>query len=387
MSIEFDLAGHVRLRLESADEALRREVARQLDPYLPAPASDAATGPSVRMEPLEPHAAELSELQLAAGDGFVTGTDGSALFVLAGARRASVPDALRDEPSYVRVDPGYPLAGLFRSVVRPAVQLRALAGGSVAVHAAAVAVDGRAVLVAGWSESGKTESALALLEEGARFVSDKWTFLAASAGDADGSAPSLSAAAFPINVGVRRWVLRYLPRLRSAVPTRARARLTVAGAFGAVTAPVRSRRSGRLGMLGAGATRLVALADRAALSPSEIAEAYGHPPIRERVPVGLVAVLRTTPAGTVSVREADGARVAGRLATSAITERAAYHALRTRARYALGTEADPGEVAALEAARLGELLDGVPVVEVSAPFPTDPRRVAAALEPWLHGGR
>jgi serine kinase of HPr protein (carbohydrate metabolism regulator) len=48
---------------------------------------------------------------------------------------------------------------------------------AVAVHSAAVEMDGQAVLIAGWSESGKTETALALMEAGARFVSDKRTVL------------------------------------------------------------------------------------------------------------------------------------------------------------------------------------------------------------------
>src|SRR5919201_20485 len=91
---------------------------------------------------------------------------------------------------------------------------------AVAVHSAAVAIDGRGVLVAGWSESGKTETALALVERGASFVSDKWTVV----GD-DGTA-----AAFPITVGVRGWTLAHLPRLRAALGGAPRARLRAAGA-------------------------------------------------------------------------------------------------------------------------------------------------------------
>ena len=61
------------------------------------------------------------------------------------------------------------------------LQLGHVARGAAVAHSAAVVLDGRAVLVAGWSESGKTETALALMEDGARFLSDKWTVLAPTA--------------------------------------------------------------------------------------------------------------------------------------------------------------------------------------------------------------
>ncbi len=382
MSVGFDLAGHVRLLVESRDPGLQAAISRHMDPFPADSSLDGAEVPSLLIHELaaEPRAA--IELQLAAGDGFVTASDGSALYVTAGGRQASVPDAVHDDAPRIGVQRGYPLSGLFRSVVRPSLQLRALSGGSVAVHAAAVAVDGRAVLVGGWSESGKTETALSLLEEGASFITDKWTFLGGTGrGLAEDS--TVTASAFPISVGVRRWVLRYLPRLRSSLPARARAQLAAAGTYGVVTAPLRRRQGGRLGTAAAGARRLGALADRVALTPTQIADAYGHRPVVERLPVALVAVLRTVPEGSVSVREADAGPVAQRLAASAVTERAAYHALRTRARYALATPADPWELAGRESARLEDLLARVTVVEVSAPFPTDPRRVAAALRPWL----
>src|SRR5919202_225078 len=154
--------------------------------------------------------------------------------------------------------------------VAPALHAR----GAVAVHSAAVVVDGRAVLVAGWSESGKTETALALAERGAVFLSDKWTIV----GD-DGTA-----AVFPIGVGVRGWVLDHLPRLRAALGATPRARLAIAGAGRAAARRLPAEGGDALG-------RLIGLADRVALAPSAVRRAYGTAAGPWRAPLRAVALL------------------------------------------------------------------------------------------------
>jgi hypothetical protein len=370
--VEFNLGGIVRLAAPSDLPDLTRAIARQMDPY-PSQPDTGGSGPTVALEIGQ--AGPMDELQHRAGDGLVTGWDGSTLFAVAGTHHASVPDAYRDEPAVVHLQPRFPLGRHFRNVVRPALQLRALASSSLAVHAASVDTDEGAILVAGWSESGKTETALALVEEDRRFLSDKWTLVTSS--------PEARAVAFPINVGVRRWVLRYLPRLRAGLPRRARFQVAVAGAAATVSAPVRSlRRTGA--MLGDAATRAVALADRAALAPSEVARAYGHDPILQPRPIRLIVALRSVPGSDVRTREPDLDRLAIRLATTAAAERQVYWAYRERAAYAAGrVETDRAEVIACEIGLLRALLDNVPSVEVEAPFPIDPRRVVAALEPWL----
>ena len=384
--MDFDLAGHVRLALRSSDPTLARAVAAEMNPYSPVGGEEPSDA-SVILEELGPDAPALSEMQLAAGDGFVTGSSGDSLFVISGGLRASVPDAMHDAPARIRFDPGYPIDRLFRQVVRPTLQLRALAAGSVAVHAAAVECNGQAVLVAGWSESGKTEAALALIEREGQFLTDKWTLVGAgSAEEGDLSGPT--AAAFPISVGVRRWVLGYLPRLRGAIPQRARLRMAAARTAEVASLPLRSlRRVGVRGLIADGAARGVALADRAALTPSEVAHAYGHEPILHALPIGLVIVLRTVRDNEVTAREADAATVAGRLAASAVTERQGYFALRQRAAYATGSVNDPSAVAAIESERLHDMLRATTLVEVAAPFPTDPRRIVAAVQPWLPSPR
>jgi hypothetical protein len=313
------------------------------------------------------------EFQHAAGDGLVTAVDGSSLFLLEADRLCRIPDAVHDSPARFEYEPGFPGASLF-SVARTALQLAFPRHDAVAIHAASVEVDGRAVAVAGWSESGKTETALALMEGGAVFLSDKWSVLT----------PAGGVAAFPIGIGIRRWVLPYLPTLRRALPVRARLQLGLAGVAGTVSAPLRARRSGgRIGALAISfAERAVALADRAGLTPAELRAAYGvsADPLRQP-PLNAVALLCNTRGPGVRITAIDPAVAARRLVRTAAFERRPYFALRQRASYALTNVADDGAADAMarEEAILTRLLGGSKIFRVDTPFPTDPRRVAEAL--------
>jgi hypothetical protein len=95
-------------------------------------------------------------------------------------------------------------------------------------------------------------------------------------------------------------------------------------------------------------------------------------------------MLTTVSANEVSVRPAEIGWTAQRLARSAAYERRTLYELDARVRYA---RADSGPspllgVPGIEADLLRDVLDGVQLLEVRAPFPTDPRRVADALAPW-----
>ncbi|MDQ3691487.1 MAG: hypothetical protein M3406_15940 [Chloroflexota bacterium] len=338
-------------------------VAHQLDPYVPHPNGGDAPLLTIRERTERP---SLRELQNLAGDGWMTGSDGDHLFIVAEGRTCSVPDG----NGLMEVESGFPTRRLM-SVVRPALQLALLERGTSVLHAACVEVDGRAVLVAGWSESGKTETALALVERGASFLSDKWTLLL----------PGARAGAFPIGVGIRRWVLQYLPQLRSGLPRSARTQLRAAAVVSAATAPIRGRSwRGPLGLAAEVTRRAVELGDRAGLSPTQVRAAYGDTQDPMRIPpIGLIAVLRNSRSAEVVVEDGNAARLAIRLAVSAATEREPFMALRRRAAYAEALPPTTADIVARDAAAIEPVIAGVPLVEVTAPFPTDPREVAREI--------
>jgi hypothetical protein len=339
-------------------------VGHELDPCVPQ-TSGGAEEPllTIRERTDRP---SLRELQNLAGDGWMTGHDGERLFVLAAGRTCSVPGG----EGLIDVEPGFPTRRLM-SIVRPALQWLLLERGTPVLHAACVELDGRAVLVAGWSESGKTETALALVERGASFLSDKWTILL----------PGVRAGAFPIGVGIRRWVLQYLPKLRSGLPGGARRQLHLAAVASAATAPIRGRSwRGPFGLAVEVTRRAVELGDRAGLTPTELRAAYGetNDPLRTP-PIGLIAVLRNSGSPGVKVDDGVAARLAIRLAVSAATEREPFMALRRRAAYAEALAPSSADLISRDAAAVEAAIAGVPLVEVTAPFPTDPREVAREI--------
>lgn len=378
MAIVYDIAGRALLELRGTDEATNGYLAGEMDPYRPtespadAPAVVLASAGSGDLGPP-------IELQRAAGDDLVTASDAAALRLVADGRTCTLPDAVADQPAEFRYEPGFPVGYVFKPYVRFALQLAMAHSDAACMHAASVEIGDGAVLIAGWSESGKTETALALLETGARFQSDKWTVVSAEG----------TAAAFPIDVGVRGWALRYLPTLRAALPASARRRLratrlatTMAGGF-LGRAP-----KGRVGQaMVAAVRRALALGDRAPVSPSQLRAAYGQDDDPARVlPVRAVVFLSTNARDQVMVRPAEAERTAGRLARSAAYERRPYFALVERALYALpgASRQDlPAGTIEREERLFGKALDGAQVLEARVPFPVDPRRIAEAVERWL----
>ncbi len=374
--MRLDIAGRATLDVLDTDPHVVQNVCAQLDPY--SVSGDGDGSASVVLVPSTGDATlPLVDVHNPAGDGVTTASDGTNLYLVDDGRRCALPAFDDDGARQVGYEPGFRVSRLFRPVIRPLLQLAFLDHDAVAVHSASVDVDGAGIVVGGWSETGKTETALAFLERGGGFVSDKWT-VAASDG---------TLACFPISVGIRRWVLPYVPRLRRALPRRARLQLAAAGAASVATAPVRGiRTGGRAAEVAVGAMRqAIALADRAALAPSEVAAAYAQPGGPASSKLTTMALLTTVRSDRIAAEEAEAAWAAKRLARSAAYERRPFFDLCQRSRFAFVTRggATIAEVERREEAFLAELLANVRVVDVRAPFPTDPHRVADAIARWL----
>jgi hypothetical protein len=362
VSPTFDVSG-LTVAVEGLEPGAVADVEAMLDPCGPGP-QDATPDVVLAHDPVGP--GTFTDLQRDARDGRLTGTDGERFFLLEHDRACALP-RVGELPARFELQAGFPTGRTLAGLVRPVLQLGHVVRGAAVAHSAAVVLDGRAVLVAGWSESGKTETALALMEDGARFLSDKWTVLA----------PDGTARVFPIGVGVRGWTLAHLPRLDAALGKAARRRLSVAAAARKAVTPLqRGRAADPL-------DRLVSLADRISVTPTELRRLSGDDPHAPwRAPLGAVERLTTVPDGAgVEVRPADPAWVARRLAVTADMERRPIFELHDRYRWtAPKTAPDVRErLAEDERALLERALAGVTVLEVRAPFPTDPRQVGQAL--------
>ncbi len=369
----FDLHGLVSLAINDDREHIFRYLDSQLDPYEPSVGpvpthGDIVLSPNTDMVPRS-----LCDVHGPAGDGRRTGSDGRSCYLLHGTSRFELPRLYPgDGQVSLSYDPNFPLWDALSEIVRPLLQLGTLTHGAITVHGATVEVEGGGLLVCGWSESGKTETALALAEEGARFISDKWTIL-------DGGR---RLHAFPVSVGIRDWVLEYLPRLRAHLRASQRARLRVARTARRPL-PLLTRRPTRVGTaLESQLDRAFTLASRLSLRQTEVGAIYGSPHDPRRTPpLKTLAMLTTVSTNEVTVLPADAGWAAERLARTGAYERRTLYELDARVRYA-DAKPGPSRLAAVrdrEAELLRNLLEGVQVLEVKAPFPTDPRRVADAL--------
>jgi hypothetical protein len=372
----FDVSGVLSLGLDDDDPVTRRAVVAELDPFPPLPAA-AETDVVLERAPAGWRPA-LVDIQGLAPDGSISASDGRSFFAVIEDRVASIPDPWRDDVLRFAYQPGFPIIRLFSSLIRPTMQVGLLRREAATVHASSVEIDGSAILVAGWSESGKTETALALMEREARFVSDKWTVVSAEG----------RAAPFPISVGVRRWVLPYLPTLRRAMPRSSSARFLLAGAARAVVTPILRRRfRGRLaGLIDQAARQGLALADRIALTPTELRNVYGQQDeATRRLPVRMLVLLTTVPTSSnPRIRDADRHWVIERLVRAGAFERRAFVAWQERAAFAFPSRSiDHSTWIDRERRVLDEALRSVELVHIEAPFPTDPRRVADVIRDRL----
>jgi hypothetical protein len=373
----FDLDGLASLAVEDDREHVSRHLDSQLDPYEPSVGInpekiDVVLTPNSDIVPRM-----LSDVHGPAGDARRTGSDGRRCYLLRGNSWFELP-RLDPQAGQVRLsyDPSFPLWQAFSELVRPLLQLATIKHGAITVHGAAVQIGEGGLLVCGWSESGKTETALALAEAGARFISDKWTIIDSAA----------RIHAFPVAVGIRDWVVDYLPRLRAHLRTSQRGRLRVSRTVRrALPLLARPAATPLAGIVESQLDRALTLAGRVSLREAEVADIYGSArDARRTPPLVTLAMLTTVSGDEVSVRPAEPGRTAARLTQSAAYERRTLYELDARVRYARA-ERGPSpllRVPDLEAELLRNVLDGVQLLEVKAPFPTDPRRVADALAHW-----
>jgi hypothetical protein len=367
--VGWDVGGCATVALRDPDPDVRATLARALQPYVASAPSRAAdlelvSDPGVARRPA-------IDVLGPAGDGTTTVSDGERLSLVLGGRRCALPDAWRDDPIVLAWEPGFPVSRVVGPLVRPTLQVALHRVGATTLPASAVQIAGGTVLVAGWSETGKTEVALALVEAGGGFVSDKWSTVR----------PDGRVVPFPIGAGIRRWILPYAPVLRSSLPARGRAQFTAARVAAAAAAPAAALAGrGTIGSLVAETARRGSeLADRLPLGPAALRRTYGQASGPEPLaPLSAVVLLRAVePGRSPSLAPIAPARAVERLVRSAAFERRSFLALEERAAYAFPGQAPcAAEWAAEEGDRLRSILASVPVYEVAQPFPTDPRPAA-----------
>ena len=272
------------------------------------------------------------------------------------------------DPYHLQASRDFGVSRLIAEVLRPAAMVHVARLGGATVHGSAVIAEDGPWLFAGWSESGKTETALAFRETGATIIADKWTLLR----------PDRRLAGYPGPVNVRPWLLPYLPGLRSRVNVRMRTQHTAVRLAGVGPAALR-RLPGPA--VREAARRLKAITDLGGsfrFSIDDLAQGGKVPDVTE--PIRRLVLLRVSPGATIRVSGATADEVLEPLVLSASHERQPWRTLIERAAFASpGVDLQSLEVIGLERTALRKMLSDIEIVVARAPFPTDPRRIRDAL--------
>ena len=395
--VDLDLRGRAVVRLVGAGPAEMRMVRRQLGP-LPAiargtasadlampsgPESGRVVGTSAgSAEPREPDVT-IRFVDRLERDGPVRrlGPDAQAVghaFVLTRGRRTSqvrveVPVAsLGSGPATLVAERG----GRSIPLLLPILAASLLARGVAAAHASAFVVDGHGVFVSGWAKGGKSETLLAFLIQGARYVGDEWLFV-----DPDG--PSMFGPPEPIRLW--DWQLAQVPTLRARVGRSDRVRLGGAGGLAHLLGGIGRAPAVGGTAVGEAARRAGAVVDRQRSTQFAVEELFGPAAIHAQA-ASIDRVVLVAGSNEDSVRA--GVRpdeAAARIAATTVHELLDLQALRLAYRHAFPDQQAEG-LEDLEARlrAVYELAFGnVPIIEVRHRHPPDIAALHGLIGPEL----
>ena len=364
MELHFDIGGAATVAMSGVEGPWIERLGALMRPW---PSSDPRDA-DVRIDLVTREPPPSVELVGDVGDGRRLGTAPGRACIFVDDAWWSIPAGtdLQGIEASVRLRP----SRLMSEVLRPAVMTHVGRTGGATLHASVVVDADGPLVLAGWSESGKTETALAFVEAGSTLLSDKWTVV-----KPDGGLVRL-----PGPVYVRGWLLEHLGSLKDGLTLRMRGQRMLA-------------RSARLGPwalrhVPGDATKDLAdrlaviadLGDRLRVDPETLAAITGRPVIGSTVQPTRLVMLRSRPTASITVVDRQPEEVIDSLIASSAFERRSTSDLAIRAAYA-DPPVDLGglDVHAAERAALARLLAPVRVMEVRAPFPTDPRRVRDAI--------
>jgi hypothetical protein len=260
------------------------------------------------------------------------------------------------------------------------VNIAALAHGVLPLHASAVHVAGRTLLMTGWSKGGKTESVLALQQRGASYVSDEWSYLTR---DETGA---MQVSGLPEPVRLWAWQFRQLPELaQRLLGRRQRARLTALDRGGAWLGRA-GHRNGRFSSL---SRRLAPVVARQAYEQVPPDRLFSGRRIKGPVRVDELVLVQGWGRDEVVLQPIPGDEIAARMAHSLVYERLPLTMAYEQFRFAFPTRASSTieQAEQIERRLLSELFDGREAHRLVHPYPPDLEQIALGLQPLLQTQR
>jgi hypothetical protein len=240
------------------------------------------------------------------------------------------------------------------------LNLVVLTNGALPIHAAAFELDGRGVLVTGWSKGGKTELLMAATRAGARYIGDEWVYLTA-----DGTMFGI-----PEPVRLWDWHLDQLPDVRAGLGRIDRLKLRTLPLAGRIDAAL--PRALRRSLPGKTLNRAVPVIDgqrHVDLPPDRLFGPLG--PLTGRLDHVLFVVAAA--GDGITVEPIAAADVAASMQFSLLHERLDLTTLFLQARFAFPDLANPhlDGLEALQRERLSSFLADRPAHRIVHPYPVD----------------
>jgi hypothetical protein len=243
------------------------------------------------------------------------------------------------------------------------VNLAALANGALALHASAFLHGDTGVVATGWSKGGKTESLLAFMAHGARYVGDEWIYVEPGGERVHG---------LPEPIRLWDWQVRQLPAVAARIDAADRTRLR---ALRAAAGAVRAR--GRRGARVAAALERQLHVD---IAPARLFDAGA---IALSGGMDRVFLMGSWERPEVEARPVDGGEVAARMAFSLQHERAPLTACYEQFRFAFPERVSPlvEDAPDRERALLERVFAGRATTAVDHPYPVELERLYEAMSP------
>lgn len=367
MSVDFDLHGLVRIRLDGAGDGDIEAVARQLG-IRPSASTSAEADLRLRFVTQLPDDRDLRYLGVDDA-----GFDDDAFLVLRGKHKSRVKVALPlgtvGQRSEIVCQHGLPAVPLLVATINVTLVTR----GILPLHAAALSFEGRGVLMTGWSKGGKTETLLSFMEHGATFVGDEWVYLDPAAGRMWG---------VPEPIRLWRWHLDDLPWARARLSTGRRLKLAALGHVGRGLDLASRRYSGRRRSLVRYGRNVVDGQQFVDVPPQAL---FGADRCGLSAPLDVVFLVMSTGAPGIRVRPVEPHEVARRMVHSLQYERADLLAAYRQFRFAFPGSPNPvlEDLEARELALLETALDGRPAYVVEHPYPVKIQDLQRAMAPYV----
>jgi hypothetical protein len=241
------------------------------------------------------------------------------------------------------------------------VNLSVLANGALPLHACAFCHGSTGVVATGWSKGGKTESLLAFMARGARFVGDEWVYIEPDGGRVHG---------LPEAIRLWDWQVRQLPGIRERIDGGDRARL-------------RALRAGAAAARARGAGRVAALLERQLHVDVAPARLFDASAIALSGGFDRLFLMCSWEEPEIRVQQVGGDEVAARMAASLQHERAPLTACYEQFRFAFPDRVNPAieDAARHEQALLDRLLAGRAAFAVDHPYPVRLDGLFEAMSP------